>query len=265
MTSSKTFSTLAVFAHPGHELRALHALGSLQAKTLFLTDASASTGVSRIPLSVETLSQADIPPASRFKPIPDAALYRALMDQKIDLFTDLARQIARQIDRVSPDFVLTDSAEGYNPAHDICHFLSLAAARRSRTQPHVYDVALNHDPLDFAHADPRDCKVFDLDAAAIARKRGAIEAYVQRAGDMLAREAEGLLKQFGDQGQAREILRPALSRRAYFKAFADTPPFFESHGLKRVREGKYSRALTRDHVVPVIDALEEIGAHTCAS
>ena len=52
---------VAVFAHPGHELRILHALGALKVSCLYLTDASGSTGVSRLPLTTDLLADAGLP------------------------------------------------------------------------------------------------------------------------------------------------------------------------------------------------------------
>jgi len=258
MAITKPLDILAIFAHPGHELRALHTLHQARSGVVYLTDASASTGQSRVSMSEVTLRRSDIDVVPDFMPVADADLYRAMMGGQTQLFTQMVDDIARLIDRCEPDFVLTDSAEGYNPAHDLCHFLVMTAADKSRHHPPVYDIALNHDPLDFAHAAPESCIIHDLDAAAVSRKRVVIEDYTRAAGDMLRREAEGLLRQFGTQGQGREILRPSLTLTVYLRQFSKTPPFFESHGLKRVREGKYTETLTMAHLRPLLNQLQNV-------
>ncbi|MEE2565259.1 hypothetical protein [Hyphobacterium marinum] len=247
---------LAIFAHPGHELRALHALHELDARIVFLTDASASTGESRLHLSDATLAGAEIARHCGFEPLPDRALYNALLDRDAAVLERVLTQLTSLIAREVPALLITDSAEGYNPAHDLCHFLVLAAAQRARLNAPVFDIALNDDPSDFAHARPRDCRVFDLDAQDQARKLAAIEDYTERAGPFLRREAVELLDRYGAAGQAREILRPALGFDAYLNAFSGTPPFFERHGRARVAEGKYKQALTLEtHLQPVLETL----------
>jgi len=158
----------------------------------------------------------------------------------------------------APDRLITDSAEGYNPVHDLCHFAVLAAVRKSGRNIPVFEIALNYDPGDFAHARAEDCLVYALDADALDAKLDAMRAYIGEAGPGLAAEAEDLLARHGESGQAREILRPALQRAGYDSAFSAEAPFFERHGLKRVREGKYAEALTLSgHLAPVLDAMRD--------
>lgn len=242
---------LAIFAHPGHELRILHALGALEASCLYLTDASGSTGVSRLPLTTDLLAEAGLPERTDFPFVPDAALYAALLNRDAAVIDRLRRDLADQVTRLRPAFLITDSAEGYNPAHDLCHFMALELGHALGVP--VYDIALDGDPGDFGSARPEDCRVWSLDDAALARKLAHIRAYIALAGAKLAGEAHHLLSLYGEQAQAREILRPALVWREYDALWVNEAPFFERHGLKRVQEGKYTTALTyRDHLRPVL-------------
>lgn len=250
-------SALAIFAHPGHELRALHALQALNARLIYLTDASAGTGESRLGLSDATLQGAHLARLSGLEPLPDAHVYAALADQDSALLHTILGTLTGLISQERPHLVITDSAEGYNPAHDLCHFLVLAAAAQAGCGS-VFEIALNHDPADFRHARPEDCHVFDLDPAAQASKLAVIKDYTIRAGPVLRREAVGLLSRYGEAGQAREILRPALGLRDYLNQFSDEAPFFEQHGRKRVAQGKYASALTlNDHLRPVLERICE--------
>lgn len=249
MTSPNT--PLAVFAHPGHELRILHALGALKASCLYLTDASGSTGVSRLPLTTDLLADAGLPERISFPFIPDAALYTALMTCDAAVIDRLRRDLAAHVKRLRPAFLITDSAEGYNPAHDLCHFMALALGQALGIP--VYDIALDGDPGDFGHAKPEDCRIWSLDRAALARKLAFVRDYAALAGSQLAGEATHLLARYGDEAQAEEILRPALDWRDYDRLWTKETPFFERHGLQRVREGKYRTALTyKGHLRPVL-------------
>ncbi|MEN0653099.1 MULTISPECIES: hypothetical protein [Hyphobacterium] len=242
---------LAIFAHPGHELRILHALGDLKASCLYLTDASGSTGVSRIPLTTDLLAEAGLPDRVPFPFIPDAALYAALLNRDNAVIDELRRDLTAHVTRLLPAFLITDSAEGYNPAHDFCHFMALELGHALGIE--VYDIALDGDPGDFGSAKPEDCRVWSLDGAALARKLAFVRQYAALAGTMLAEETGHLLALYGEQAQADEILRPAPGWDAYDARWTSEAPFFERHGLKRVREGKYRTALSyRDHLRPVL-------------
>lgn len=242
---------VAVFAHPGHELRILHALGALKASCLYLTDASGSTGVSRLPLTSDLLAEAGLPGRIDFPFVPDAALYAALLSGDEAVIDRLRRDLAAHLTRLRPAFLITDSAEGYNPAHDLCHFMTLELGQALGVP--VYDIALDGDPGDFGDAKPEDCRIWSLDAAALARKLTFIRDYAALAGNQLTEESHHLLSVYGEQAQAREILRPALGWRGYDALWTHEAPFFERHGLKRVREGKYRAALTyRSHLRPVL-------------
>ena len=260
---TQTSDTLAIFGHPGHELRLLHALETMRADCLFLTDGSAGEGRSRTPLSRQLLNRLGLTIAPGFSPVPDKALYDALRTGETAVFRDLVRAIAAVLAERRPARLITDSAEGYNPVHDLCHFAVLAAARQAGLEAEIWEVALNYDPADFAHARPDDCLVLDMDDAALAAKLDRIRAYAADAGPGLSQEADELLARDGVAAQAREILRPALDRDEYDAAFAGCAPFFEQHGLRRVREGKYREALTlQRHLRPALDAME---APACAS
>ncbi|MEE2526610.1 hypothetical protein V0U79_09545 [Hyphobacterium sp. HN65] len=245
---------LAIFAHPGHELRILHTLGQLEAACLYLTDASGSTGHSRIPLTAGLLKQSGLPERVDFPFIPDAELYAGLHRHDERLIGALALELDRVIEIMQPRFLITDAAEGYNPAHDICHFIAVRAGNRHGLD--VYDIALDADPADYGHATPGDCMDFSLDRGALAWKLDMIRQYIALAGEQLAQEAGHLLALYGEPAQGCEILRPALDWPRYDRTFEADQPFFERHGRQRVREGKYASALTyRDHLRPLLAAM----------
>jgi hypothetical protein len=264
---STSARSLAVFGHPGHELRLLHALRALDAPCVLLTDGSAGEGRSRTAISESVLSRFGCPAAPEFVSVPDARLYGALRLGDARVFAELVDRLAGLFDAWAPDRLITDSAEGYNPVHDLYHFAVLEAAKRGRRDLPVFEIALNHDPRSFAHARPEDCLVFSLDRPALEAKLDAMRAYIAAAGPGLAGEAQELLERDGEQGQGLEILRPALECAAYDAAWTEEAPFFEQHGLKRVREGKYAEALTLSgHLAPALDAmLAKADDFACAS
>lgn len=245
---------LAIFAHPGHELRILHALNELQAACLFLTDASASTGRSRMHLTDQTLKSAGLADRESFTPRPDNMLYAILASGDDAPLRAIRDDILALLSKRTPRFLITDSAEGYNPVHDLCHFLVMSIAAIEPIP--VFDIALDGDPADFGHARPVDCLDFSMDETALSGKLNLIRNYIDAAGPQLSQEAEHLLTRYGRGAQAREILRPALQWTEYDAACRSRTPFFEEHGRRRVREGKYAFALTYiDHLRPILENL----------
>jgi hypothetical protein len=245
---------IAIFAHPGHELRILHALKQLQASCVFLTDASASTGQSRMHLTDQTLKSAGLPQREMFALQPDSSLYAALASGDDAPLRKLRQDIILVLEKRTPRFVITDSAEGYNPVHDLCHFLVMSIAANNRIP--VFDIALDGDPADFGHARQSDCLDFTMDGSALSEKLELIRKYIAAAGPQLSQEAENLLARYGQGAQAKEILRPALQWTDYDLTFREHAPFFEEHGRRRVREGKYTSALTyTDHLRPILESL----------
>jgi len=252
MTSAN--APLAIFAHPGHELRLLHCLSELNANCLYLTDASASTGKARLHLTDKTLRQAGIPPRLEYLTQPDGEFYTALKNSNESLIRENTQHISVILARLNPSFVITDSAEGYNPVHDICHFISLVACKQAGID--VFDVALDGDPVDLDGNEEADCHIFKLGSRSLDAKLTFIRDYADNAGPQLAGEALGLLEKFGDHGQAMEILRPAKTWVSFKTACQAETPFFEAHGRRRVEEGKYKSALTFcDHLEPMIERL----------
>jgi hypothetical protein len=246
---------LAVFAHPGHELRLLYSLRELKARCLYLTDASASTGQARLHLTDRTLEQAGIPPRLDFPVRPDGDYYAAIRSGQAGIVDNAIAGIEAAIKALKPAFLITDSAEGYNPVHDLCHFMVKSAAARHGVP--VFDVALDGDPGTTGGYERTACHVFRLGAADLAAKLTLIGEYAEAAGPQLSGEARALLRKYGDDSQGLEILRPARDWPSYDQDCRTDMPFFEAHGRRRVAEGKYATALTyRGHLQPLLARLQ---------
>lgn len=248
---------LALFAHPGHELRPLGLLREHDARIAWLTDASASTGQARIGQSRRGLVALGLQSAADLLPVQDADLYAALLQKDLAYFGQLLARITKWLQTHQPGLLITDTAEGYNPAHDVCHFLTRRAAQLACPEVETRAAPLTnhpHDPAPFAKA---DCRWLELSAPALEEKRVAFARYGEEAGGMLQDEIAKMEAEFGPDVHAREMLQPVMNCAQYRHRFADAPPFYEVHGKQRRAEGKYQHVLTlHEHVLPVVQWLE---------
>jgi hypothetical protein len=237
-----------VIAHPGHELRVHHWLERTRPVVLVLTDGSGHHGISRLDSTRELLARAGAAPGPLFGRLSDGGLYRALLDGDFQLFHNLMDELAAALDGVG--LVAGDAVEGYNPGHDVCRLLLNAAllrleAETGRPTPN-FDFPLVGAP----DAQAPDGLRLELDDEALRRKLEAAHAYPELAG-----EVEAALAAHGEAPFRVECLRPVTYGLAIGHLFSQ-PPFYETHGEKRVAEGHYCEVIRfREHLAPLAESL----------
>jgi hypothetical protein len=240
-------SWILVFGHPGHELRAYHLLERVRPTVFVLTDGSGSTATSRVHESIALLEQAGARATGRFGPLTDRAAYAALMAADPTPFLTELNWLIDTLINDGTQAVLVDAAEGYNPVHDICHWIGRAAVDRARQ--FGVDIQLFEVDL-IAHPDAGgDGLRLRLDDAAFDRKLKAIERYAA-----LQAEAQAAFDRYGQEAFRMEFLRGAGAPLAP----ESWVPYYEQVGEERVRTGRYTSVLRYSvHVRPVIERLLE--------
>jgi hypothetical protein len=238
-----------VVAHPGHEL-ALH--GWLEAnhpRVFVLTDGSGNSGRSRLGSTRTLLERAGAFPGEIFGAYPDRRFYEALVAGETVFFLGLAERLAAAIAGDGIGMVVADSAEGYNPVHDVCRLVANAAIRAAMESGRAvtnWDFPLTRP----AAENPPGTLRLILDDAALARKRAAAAAYSE-----MHSEVEAALARSG-LGEFRvETLRPVDPEAQPFP-LGGAAPEYEAFGERRVTAGHYERVIRfREHVLPVAEAL----------
>jgi hypothetical protein len=241
---------LLLFAHPGHELRAHHLMERTQPLVGVLTDGSGSTGVSRLDETRSLLDRVGARPAPVFGALSDREAYAALMDTDAEPFVVLVEQIVYTLCGEAITAILVDSAEGYNPIHDICHWIGRAAIAKAQLKGARIDLF----ELDVvSHPDGAGGGLrLVLDDQAFARKLGAVDRY-----QALASETKTGFQQHGTDAFRVEFLRRVVDGPAPPESEV---PYYEEVGEARVREGRYGSVLRyAQHVRPVIEKLLELG------
>jgi len=237
---------ILVLAHPGHELRAHHLMEIVRPTVVVLTDGSGSTDEPRLDDSLALLAQAGARPAATFGALTDRAAYAALMAADARPFVACVDTLADTLITESVRTVLVDAAEGYNPVHDVCHWIGRAATIRARAfgaRIELFEVDL------VSHPDSSgDGLRLVLDDEAFARKLEATSRYAS-----LKTEVEAAFERFGRDAFRVEFLRRVADGPAPPPSWI---PYYEEVGEQRVRTGRYASVLRYgSHVKPIIDTI----------
>jgi hypothetical protein len=241
-----------VVGHPGHELRIHHWVETARPLTFVLTDGSGRGLPSRLPSTKNVLRKAGAKPAPIFGRWTDAEAYEVLLSGNLAALTELTRELANTLSANNIEAVVADAMEGFNPTHDLCRYVTNAAVltadgANGRKIDNFDFVVVAHPRT--APAEIRDqCVRLQLDEAALTRKRIAAENYPE-----LKEEIDAAISQFGLEVFATELLRPVTGHLS--DGFHD-PPFYETHGEKRVRQGHYEEVIRyQEHFRPLMEAL----------
>jgi hypothetical protein len=239
-------SWILIFAHPGHELRAHHLMERVHPTVVVLTDGSGSTLLSRLEESRALVERTGARTGATFGPLTDRAAYAALMDVDPRPFLAQVDAMADALVNQNIQAVVVDAAEGFNPVHDVCHWIGVAAtlrARRTGRRSTLFEIDL------IAHPNPLgDGLRLQLDEYAFARKLDAIAQYAA-----LKAEVEAAFSLYGQDAFRTEFLRPVTAEALPPPTWV---PHYESVGDARVREGRYASSLRyASHVRPVIAKL----------
>jgi hypothetical protein len=244
-----------IVAHPGHELRVYQWLKLARPLVFVLTDGSGRSGKSRIHQTTRILSEVGATLGDIYGRMTDAELYAAIIQGNINWFVELAVELAHALRREAIDYVVGDALEGYNPAHDLCRYMTNAAilllARESRAVDN-FDVLIASGLKGYEQAN-HDGEIL-IDVAPI-----VLEEKVRMAGSYTELEADvqRLLRTEGIESLKTEHLRRLV------KAPWDSgpqPPFYEIYGQRKVEAGHYRQSITyREHVRPIAEALRAFG------
>lgn len=250
-------STSAIIvAHPGHELRVYHWMERERPLYFCLTEGSGGAGASRLASTRRLLESAGVTPGLLYGRYSDRDVYRLLLDGRVDVFVQLARELAGALIDVGVGAVAGDAVEGFNPIHDVCRFVidgAVAMARRCTGRAiENYDFVLEANPEACPDAVRAHAMWIRLDDAALNRKIDSALRYPELRG-----EVEAALRRFGRNAFAVECLRPATTH-LMMERFSRDLPSYERYGEIRVSEGRYKEIIRyRQHVLPVRTALEK--------
>ena len=284
-----------VVAHPSHELRVHGWLEKSRPYVCILTDGRGRSGATRLRNTSDVLARAGATEGTVYGRLSDLEVYDAILKGDSKLFAQLVEELAQAFVAEEIDYVVGDSAEGYNVTHDICRVIIDAAVELAESR-HDHHVA-NFDFLVVGGSDEpsqTDTVTLHLDDDAFARKIDAAFAYSPR----LARDVETALSGALFQGIRRfsepqvagevdaevktsvlEVLESQPQLKAQLRNIVDDVPldalrveclrpvvshsadrseplFYELYGEKLVAAGRYARVIRyRQHMLPLAQAI----------
>lgn len=130
---------LFVFSHPNHEIAVFGLMQRLRPRLVYLTDGGPPQ---RVATTQAGLQRVGLLGGAVFLNRREDALYRALVDRDVAFWRGLAQDVAAVIAEAKPDRVAADAVEYYNPVHDMCLPVVMAAVRASGSTAPVYEVPL---------------------------------------------------------------------------------------------------------------------------
>lgn len=239
-----------IFAHPGHELRCHHVIERTRPIVHVLTDGSGAQAVPRIDESSRLLASLSATRGVVFGAFSDRDAYARLMAGDASTFITHTQALSDALIAARVTAVVIDAAEGYNPVHDVCHWMGRAAATRAAEALG----ALTTYELDLvSHPDGQGDGIrVTLDDEAFARKLRSADCYRP-----LAAEAAGAITEHGLEAFRTEFLRRVPDAAlATSLPPASSVPYYEQVGEERVRMGRYPTVLRYGaHVHPVLCAV----------
>jgi len=250
-----------VIAHPGHELRVYCWLSLVRPRVFVLTDGSGQSHKSRLHRTTNILNSLGARPGSIYGRLTDAEIYLAILNGEVDLFINLARELAEALVRDRVEYVVGDATEGYNPAHDVCRLVTNAAVKKSCQMGNCienFDVLLAYNAANYPPERMTGAITIDADERMLSRKLQAAREYSELAVDVnRIVEHEGL-------GSLRTEYLHRANEDSHDGVLRD-PPFYEVYGEKQVAAGHYEQVIRyREHVLPLADALREYAERSAA-
>ena len=243
-----------VLGHPGHELRVFNFLEKYKPRVYILTDGSGSDRESRLYQTEKLIRQtgAELSPiAGRFT---DREMYRIMREQDIKPVCETIDEIIDDMRANSIDAVAGDSAEGFNPTHDLCRYMINCIVTNYGKlldkplpnfefyldgPPHICPEGLNDKSIWLRLTDEE----FD-------RKFEACKNYPE-----IFRDLQELVSKHSREPFKTECLWPVQDINR-FKNWATDEPYYEIYGKKRIGENAYEQVITfKDHLEPLAGKL----------
>ena len=284
----KIFSNaVLVVAHPGHELL-IHAwLELAQPHILIITDGSGREGTSRIDSTVQYLSSLGIQPGTLFGRYSDLQVYERILTQDFEFFNRLADEVCEAIISKEANYVVADSAEGYNSVHDLCRLLTNCAVLRAQRMTGRRIATFEYPVVTgFQNGVPKavDGELrFLLDQSQFERKLNCAQKYYGPLIDDVAVSLSGAtdashLKQLefaqrlatmnqraGLDLFRTECLQPVPADSNY-RDLVEPHPYYESRGESRVDAGFYEEVIRyHDHMLPLAESIRRYASKVSAA
>lgn len=250
---------MLLMAHPGHELLVHGWLHREVPRVGVLTDGSTRQSNSRLESTQRLLERAGTPIGSLFGRHTDASLYERILDRDADLFTQLAREVSKEMVAEQIECVVGDAVEGYNAVHDLFRQVintGVAIAERETGRAiENYEFALFNRPGPHREGEATGRELL-LTGEAREQKFAAARSYAA-----LDREVQVCLDRYGMEAYATEWLRPVQEAPGQYRV-AENPPVYERFAEHLRSRGEFEHVIRYEqHLLPIATALGDVARH----
>ncbi len=235
-------SSALILAHPAHECLLYGFLRQHQPTVYFLSNGSGSSAVSRTQYSTQILEETGARLGTVGGQISDRSWYQAILDQNVDFFLSVQRDIYSDIKAANLQQIICDPVEHYNPLHDLANAMAHGIHKvRQATSP------VASYPM-MQHIDPSSPSLLtiSLSPKVSTDKQRAILSYKP-----VKIDADGL-SDLHQQSSERLVEDDVFD----WPSELDQTPYYEEFGKKRIATGAYTDLIEySEHVAPLGKAL----------
>jgi hypothetical protein len=248
---------LVVLSHPNHEAAIFGIVQRLRPRLVVLTDGGGEPRPSESRQALECVGLLD---HATFLDFRESDFYSALLDCDLAYFQTVIGRLRSALEEFTPEQIVCDAVEFYNPVHDLSLPIVRAALRATpETQvfeaPLIYQKAGNPESYELQRFPPsrRAGQIeFHLSEAELAEKLGARD----RIYGSLRAQLEPLLERTPADHFATEIIGPAAT--ALIEPHSDQTLRYDWRARMLLARGAVTRAITRaEHYVPLAAAMFE--------
>ena len=243
---------LLLISHPGHELRVLGWVRRCRPKVVILTQGEGAEAEPRIGESLALLAASGIDIDDPWlESVPDQHIYSALLGRARSPFPHWLAQLEARCIRHGVRRIVADSAEGYNPSHDLCRSLANALVVRLAARGRAVDsleFPLDGHPFEPCGFGPARERIA-LSEGEVSEKLELARAYAARTSRTLLAEIDAMCERFGETAFASEVLFAARPTDYEQGRVPAQPPHFETVGEQRQAAGVYADVIRATHLL----------------
>ncbi len=267
-------------AHPGHEVLLHGWLEKARPLIMILTDGSGRSDQPRIGGAGDYVDSLGLTRGPIFGRYSDLDIYQRILEQDFEFFNGLANEVTEILLDCDAEFVVADSAEGYNCNHDVCRLLINSAIARAETisqrplENYEYPVV---GGIYTSFADQGEAEKIHLDQSTFERKLAAVEKHYPtlfvEVRDAISRKNNPSHLENVNTGRRvtsqcdpdldffrTEYLRPFTRDRDYLD-LVGIRPYYERCGEERAAQGFYAKVIrSLEHMIPIARSLRRDSA-----
>ncbi|HEV7426472.1 MAG TPA: hypothetical protein VGQ46_08890 [Thermoanaerobaculia bacterium] len=256
LTMSDDREAQLLVAHPGHELLLYGWIRRAKPVVHVLTDGSGHSAASRLGATSLMVDAEGARRGAIFGRLSDRDAYAMILEGNTALLQSVVSDLVTELRQRRATMLVCDTAEGYNPVHDLCRLIAGAAIDIADTGVRQYEYAVVNRPdaFDAAGDDLR----FDLDDVTLDAKIEAARRFAA-----ILPDVEELLARHGREAFRHEIFRRVVD----WTDLGSGVPEYERFGETRVAAGRYLHVIRKkEHILPLRDALHAFtGKAECVS